>query len=47
MDREELEQKYTLCSSEDAREGWEAQYEACLDHCMHGAHCSVGPGCQV
>ncbi|GAB4817714.1 hypothetical protein N2152v2_004760 [Parachlorella kessleri] len=47
MDLDELHQKYTPCSPEDAREGWEELFTSSLAHCMHGPHCSVGAGCQV
>ncbi|KAI3433451.1 hypothetical protein D9Q98_003264 [Chlorella vulgaris] len=47
MDIEELDQKYSRVSEEEAREGWEAQYEASLHSCMHGDHCQQGSSCQV
>lgn len=44
---QELDQKYSRVSEEEAREGWEAQYEASLHSCMHGDHCQQGSSCQV
>jgi hypothetical protein len=47
MEVEELQDKYALLKHpEDAREGWEAAYDAALRHCGHGAACAAGDSCQ-
>lgn len=47
MDIDELNSKYAPVPEEEAREGWEAQYDASLSACMHGEHCQQGAACQV
>ncbi|KAL4431062.1 hypothetical protein ABPG75_006318 [Micractinium tetrahymenae] len=47
MDIDELNSKYAPVPEEEAREGWEAQYDSSLSACMHGDHCQQGAACQV
>lgn len=47
MERSELETKYSRIQEEAAQPEWDAAYAASLAGCMHGAHCTQGPGCSI